>query len=275
MGVQTDIRPGVELADYNYAWAMSRSRWAWEFLRRNPEFRNAVAVHASKPVSERMVCNGIIIIRADADQGVASQWGLSFLPDINQNGFDADVFWSGTQYPRTVSVQVTPRAVYEVDEIFAQSLRYGRIIHLTDTAGREHLLVKGNGRVVQVGCTGLSLLSLEPVRVKLTLDTISNVDEAIAIIQRTKGLFAEDFSKDAPEWTREALSFRNAVIALDCQEAGLSHFETASVIHGQAAAEASWASDSRAMKDEMKRALARGRDLRDGGYRLLLKPERV
>lgn len=275
MGLQTAIEAKIKLSDYNYAWPLSRSRWAWEFLRRNPDFRNTASVYAGKNISDRMVCNGIVVFRAAGDQSVAEEWGLSFLPDINQNGFDAMVFWSGTQYPRTVTVQVTPRAVHEIDEIFAQSLRYGRIIHLTGTAGREHLLVKGNGRVVQVGCSGLSLLSLEPVRVKLTIDTISNFDEAIAIINRTKGLFAEDFSKDDPEWTRETTAFRNALVALDCHAAGLTHFDTACVIYGQQAAEQAWSETGRAMKDEMKRALTRGRELRDGGYRQLLKPERV
>lgn len=275
MGLHTSIETNIKLSEYNYAWPLSRSRWAWEFLRRNPEFQNVASVYAGKNISDRMVCNGIVVFRAAGDQSVAEEWGLSFLPDIQQNGFDAMVFWSGTQYPRTVTVQVTPRAVHEIDEIFAQSLRYGRIIHLTDTAGREHLLVKGNGRVVQVGCSGLSLLSLEPVRVKLTIDTISNFDEAIAVINRTKGLFAEDFSKDDPEWTRETTAFRNALIALDCHAAGLTHFDTACVIYGQQAAEEAWSDTGRAMKDEMKRALTRGRELRDGGYRQLLKPERV
>ncbi len=106
-------------------------------------------------------------------------------------------------------------------------------------------------------------------------DAISDFDEAIAVINRTKGLFAEDFSKDDPEWTRETTAFRNALIALDCHAAGLTHFDTACVIYGQQAAEEAWSDTGRAMKDEMKRALTRGRELRDGGYRQLLKPERV
>ena len=75
---------------------------------------------------------------------------------------------------------------------------------------------------------------------------------------------------EKPEWTRSSLAWRNALIAIDAHEAGLNYLETAAIIYGEQRATEAWQSPSRAMKDEMRRALARGRELRDGGYRDLL-----
>ena len=75
---------------------------------------------------------------------------------------------------------------------------------------------------------------------------------------------------DIADWTRTSLAWRNALIAMDTHEAGLTYFETAAIIYGEDRATEAWQSSSRAMKDEMRRALARGRELRDGGYSHLL-----
>ena len=37
-----------EFSQYSYAWKLSRSHWAWEFLRRNPEFLKDAARHGSE-----------------------------------------------------------------------------------------------------------------------------------------------------------------------------------------------------------------------------------
>lgn len=270
MNAYTDIKAGIALDHYNYAWAMARNRWAWDFLRRNTEFQDMAAKQTDPPVFRRPVCNGTTVIRAEGNHDVAKQWGLIFVPDLSKNGYEADAFWDTAIFKRTVNVLITPRAEHEADEIVAQSVRYGRVMHLTDTNGNEHLLIRGNGRSVQVKCSGLSMLSLEPVRVRMTIDTISNFDEAIDVIERNKGLFSDDFIADEPQWTRASLLLRNALISFDCHAAGLSYFETARIIYGDAQATRAWESESRAMKDEMRRALKRGTNLVDGGYKDLL-----
>ncbi|MEZ5945622.1 MAG: hypothetical protein R3C04_01990 [Hyphomonas sp.] len=39
-----------------------------------------------------------------------------------------------------------------------------------DTSGHELLLLKGNGCVVQVRCTGMSLLAMEPVKMGFLIE---------------------------------------------------------------------------------------------------------
>ena len=105
---------------------------------------------------------------------------------------------------------------------------------------------------------------------KLLIDNVSSMDETLKVIGKAQRILGKDDSSFNDTWTRSSLAFRNALIALDAYETGLTYFETAAIIYGEDRATEAWQSPSRAMKDEMRRALVRGRELRDGGYRDLL-----
>lgn len=68
------------LPAYDYAWKLSRSRWAWEFLRRNPDFLSDASRHGEDELSVREACRNITIIRPRTDQCDAERWGLAFFP---------------------------------------------------------------------------------------------------------------------------------------------------------------------------------------------------
>ena len=260
----------ISLDDYEYTCRLSRSRWAWEFLRRNAEFRSIASLAGPSKITRKPACNNVHLVRLECDQVAAEQYGLLFVPDIDANGHDADLFWNPSLFARALTVQVTPRHPNERDEIFEATVASCNVTHLTDRVGREHILIRGNGHTLQVVCSGLSTLSVEPVRLKLIIDSVSSLDETLKVIGRAQRILGTDDPSFSETWTRSSLAFRNALIALDAHEAGLTYFETAAIIYGEDRATEAWQSSSRAMKDEMRRALARGRELRDGGYRDLL-----
>ena len=260
----------IDLDDYAYTCRLSRSRWAWEFLRRNSEFRQAALRAGGSQISEKPACHGIRLLRPLCDQIDAEKFGLVFFPDIDANGYEADVFWIPALYARALTMQVVPRHPSERDDIFDQTINVCEVTHLTDRVGREYLMIRGHGHSIQVACSGLSLLSVEPVRMKLIIDNVSSMDETLKVIGKAQRILGKDDSSFNDTWTRSSLAFRNALIALDAYETGLTYFETAAIIYGEDRATEAWQSPSRAMKDEMRRALVRGRELRDGGYRDLL-----
>lgn len=262
--------PEVGLPQYDYAWKLSRSRWAWEFLRRNPDFLEDARRHGPNELSVREACRSITIIRPRIDQCDAERWGLAFFPDPSLNGFDANVFWSAGLYPRQVQVQVGPRAPGEVCDIFEKTTSICRIFHLTDTSGRELLLLKGNGCVVQVRCTGMSLLAMEPVRMRFLIDGGESLEQKYRILKEAHRIYGDSSVQEPVTWSRGALILRNALIAFDCHAAGLSLRDTAAVIYGKDRADEAWAGPSRSMKDEMRRARDRGIELVGSGYRELL-----
>ena len=83
------------LKRYDYLWRLSPDRWAWEYLRRNPEFRRDAAMRSPEDISEMMApCAPIRLLRSRIDQTLAHRWGLMIMSDPERNGFEADVFWS-------------------------------------------------------------------------------------------------------------------------------------------------------------------------------------
>jgi len=260
----------VGLEHFEYASKLSRSRWAWEFLRRNQDFLSDASRHGEEELSVREACRNITIIRPRTDQCDAERWGLAFFPDSSLNGFDANVFWSAGLYPRQVQVQVGPRAPGEVCDIYEKTTSICRIFHLTDTSGRELLLLKGNGCVVQVRCTGMSLLAMEPVKMGFLIEGGVSLEQRYLILKEAHRIYGDGSVQEPVNWSRGALVLRNALVAFDCHAAGLSLRDTAAVIYGKGRADEAWAGPSRSMKDEMRRARDRGIDLVNGGYRDLL-----
>ena len=111
-------------------------------------------------------------------------------------------------------------------------------------------MIRGHGHSIQVACSGLSLLSVEPVRMKLIIDNVSSMDETLKVIGKAQRILGKDDPSFNDTWTRSSLAFRNALIALDAHETGLTYFETAAIIYGEDRATEAWQSPSRAMKDE-------------------------
>jgi hypothetical protein len=252
---------------YDYTRTLSRSRWAWEFLRRNEDFLAEAALHGPDEVSVRQACHGITLIRPRTDQMAAERWGLAFFPDPRHDGFAANAFWSPSLFPWQVQVQVSPAGQGAACPIYEKTVRHCEIVHLVDAAGREHMLVKGNGRVVQVQCTGMSMLSPEPVRLGFLIRGTTNMSSRWRALKNAQCVYA---AKKSVPWSRTGLAMRNALVAHDCRTAGLSVRETAAIIYGDARAEAAWAGPGQSMRDEIRRARARGNELVSGGYRTLL-----
>jgi hypothetical protein len=263
---------GQELVSerYDYMWTLSRSRWAWEVLRRIPEYRRDAADRPEGELETFEACRGIKVIRPLIDQTIAERWGLAFMPDPDLNALEAELFWSDQIYPRKLTVQVSPRQPNEVCEIFERTTAVCRITHFTDRVGREQLVLKTDSCAVQVRCEGLSLVSGQLVRMSVVFDKFGELDHKLKLLERALGLYGTPRLVEKPVWRRDTLALRNAIIALDCIEAGLSQYDCARIIYGIERAEADWKAPGGAMKSEMKRAFRKGVHLRDGGYRELL-----
>lgn len=255
------------LKRYDYLWRLSADRWAWEYLRRNPVFRFDSACCEPEDVSERMApCAPIRLLRPRVSQTLAQRWGLLVMPNPEQTGLEADVFWSRAAHPDQFEVYCEPRGEGESCSIWDRTVPYCGITHLTDRHGREFLLLRGNGCVVQVRCTGLSLLGMEQVRLKLTISDMEAYERKLKAQRDAFDIYGDDFAQDTPLWTKRTQILRDGLIALDCQELGMSRRETAVVLYGREVVEADWADDRGAMKDGLKYLVTKAKGLRDGGY---------
>jgi hypothetical protein len=67
------------------------------------------------------------------------------------------------------------------------------------------------------------------------------------------------------------LFLRDALVALDGRHVGAGHRDTAEVICGIKRVREEWSGRGGWLKERMRRALAKGEELRDGGYRRYLE----
>ncbi|WP_158085764.1 DNA -binding domain-containing protein [Henriciella aquimarina] len=264
------------LKRYDYLWRLTSDRWAWEYLRRNPVFLEDARSRRADDIAERRACDDRIrIIRPRREQTLAQRWGLVLMPDPDLDALQADVIWQQDVFPDQFEVHVSPRPPGETCSIFDRTVPVFDITHVTDREGREALLLRGNGGVIQVRCTGLSLLSLEPVRMKLQVGDVDAYESRMRTYREAMATYGPDPAAQTPLWTKRTQILRDGLIALDCQALGFSRKEIACVLYGRDAAEEAWRSGSAHMKDSVRYLVRKARGLRDRGYLLDLLGARL
>jgi len=119
---------------YDYLAGITREGWAWEHLRRHSEFASE-AYSQQDGVSRVDGCFGIKLLKLRRPVPEAAKWGLVYFPHPDQRAIDADVFWAPDEFPRPVEMMVRPRVEGEIDEIFEDTVRVCRVLHLIDADG--------------------------------------------------------------------------------------------------------------------------------------------
>jgi hypothetical protein len=108
---------------------LSGSAWAWEFLRRHPDFRRAAELEKIRPnvVEERF---GTKILSLSQPVPAAESWGLRFFPDPDMPGGITPIFWSRSFYRAVLSAR-SPKT----------GLRPDTPLRLADIPGQKELLL--------------------------------------------------------------------------------------------------------------------------------------
>jgi hypothetical protein len=95
---------------------------------------------------------------------------------------------------------------------------------------------------------------------------IGALSEALAELE---ALLSGRLAGAPPHWTAETERHRDALIAVDCDRAGLTLRATAVVIYDRQRVDRDW--PGKGLRDRMRRNRQRGRAFCDGGYRDLLR----
>lgn len=260
-GLETD----AFTAQYDYLWRLSDDRWAWEYARRSRKVQRYAENRSPIDLSElKANCADIRLLKSRVPQNMAERLGFVFMPDPALNGIDADVVWTRQAFPDQVEVNCCPLGLNETCDIWERSVPICKITHVTDVAGREYLLLRGKGCVVQVRCSGLSLLGMEPVRMKLTMSDIADFERKVKIQKAALAILGDGPDTETPRWTKRTQILRNGLIALDCLDLGMSRRDVAVMLYGEARVDEEWNGPS--MKHAIRYLVLKAEALRDGGY---------
>ncbi len=139
---------------------------------------------------------------------------------------------------------------------------------VVDCDSIEHVLLRTPEEAVTLSLTGARVFR-GAVRLTFVVKGRRGARSCGDLLARYEDLI--NFAPGSKKRTQRRIVLRNAVIALDGDIAGVSHFETAAAIFGRERARQAWKSGSRSMKELVRRARKMGRQLRDGGYRKLIR----
>lgn len=162
----------------------------------------------------------------------------------------------------------------------ARRWRTGQLADLSLTRAKavEHLVIDRDGveHVLLRSAKGSATLNLTgarayrgPVRLAFVIAGRKQARAQGGLVARYEDLITGS-AQDGQRATRLTV-LRNAVIALDGDMAGASHFEIAAALFGREKARQAWKGGSSSMKELVRRARKIGRELRDGGYRKLIR----
>ena len=238
-------------AAYLYVLHLDGPALAWEYLRRNPEYRRVWQRHRRRPQHE------------------AHRWGLRLLEDPARDARDAHPDW----FPDPSSVvQVYPDADPTDDALLFQLWRF---------PGRKHLTHDGKRLVLTTQLVDRMLRMAMSPALEDGMAYAYAVRAGCQLRERWRATETELALLDAPEAHRSAVTVprpgRTAMLhmrtlqALDGTLAGASQRGVAEVLFGIATVAERWYEDSD-LRAQVRRLIRRGQTLMGGEYRRLLQP---
>ena len=236
-------------AAYLYVLHLDGPALAWEYLRRNPEYRRAWQQHRHRQEHE------------------ALRWGLRLLEDPMLDARDAHPDW----FPDPSSVvQVYPDADPTDDAL---------PFHLWHFPGRKHLTHDGKRLVLTTRLVGRMLrMAISPaladgmayayaVRAGCQLRERWHAVEPELAMLDTDCAHHSATTSDRPG--RTSMLHMHTLQALDGTLAGASQRGVAEVLFGITTVAERWYEDSD-LRAQVRRLIRRGQTLMDGGYQRLL-----
>lgn len=231
---------------YAYQRDLSLGGVAWEFLRRNADYRSACVPSPSSAVA-------------------ATDWGLSFVADPRLDATRQPIFWRPQLYARTV-ILARSVGVAAAAQVFDPAKWPGRLEERHGADGAHYLLV--------IGAEEHRLWAPIPLDPGAGLTVLQPLDDHLSIRVEAACRFFRRLCKPAASATpaRTDPTARRAtqmLRALDAQAAQVSRRVIAEVVLGARCANARQWEDS-AERAATARLLRCGADLIAGGYRRLL-----
>jgi len=126
--------PNWRIAEsYSYIFELAPQEIAWEFLRRNPDYR---------------LCVNAAVQSADDDtDSLAKRWGLRFLADPALNAMETSIFWHPELCAQTVildaGICVTSKNVILSEDLLRQA-------DIRNTKDGQHILLRKAGHTYQM-----------------------------------------------------------------------------------------------------------------------------
>jgi len=243
----------------------SRQDWAWEFLRRNPKFREAWPAISKSFELHRIAGTHVTEVAFNERDSTFEPWGCLFC-DAPTQPPTLGPLWNPRKSGEVLHLTARHRRANDHTDVFDLAGLHCQVTMFIDRNGTQHLLFRENVETLQVCITGASMR--EPVVLLADASAPKRVVKArlralacIMELQNSGHLLAGSCS---PQPRTERLD--KILVALDAWLKGANYREIGVSLYGRRRVEEDWADPGRHMLDHVRRAVRRGRSLIEGGY---------
>lgn len=258
---------------------MSNAAWAWEFLRRNMDYRlDFTKEHWNRPHMENLSTGTRLVIGKRRYQR-ARKWGLLFFADPDFTALQTEVFWKPSVFPATVRVKLGDPEIETLmeranfcsvsDSVILSQLCCRRILFDSINHSR-HIVLNARRYWFQLYCDSPHPLDDEAV-IHFRIDGVKHSKQRMKTARQLLELHRSSGGKLSQIGTRKnAQKLQEALIALDVNKADGSYRDIARHLVGDKQTDLEWDSGNCRLKDRARRALAMGKKYRNGDYLTLL-----
>lgn len=250
-----------QLADWRDAAAYAplldadRSIHAWEWLRRDPDYR----------------VTALTTLGGEGGTGAAraQDWGLEVFEDPDRSAPVARAMWSRHVHPAVLLAMAAAGGRAE-DELDLEALGDLATVLRSDR-GVEHVLLSDGFRTIRLDIVAGSLAA-GPARLRYLLAGLTSVERPLLTLQRLlllcrTGRFARSLHCSEPRARRWLLMLR----AHDALAAGADQRAIAAVLLNRSASAPRWRSEAPSLRLQVQRLVRGARRMAAGGYRELLR----
>lgn len=250
-----------DAAAYAVLLGVDRSALAWEWLRRNSDYRRA----ANLPERSRSIAGGIVL----DEQPDAFAWGLHAFEDPSLGAPAARPVWRANVYSQVLLAVAEP-AVDPGDGFELARLK-GLATLVRGAGGAEHLLLSDGSRALRLDLLQGSLLR-GPARLRYLLAGLEKLEPAILVLRRLIALwknrrFVHSLRTRERTRPRDVLTLRT----YDALRAGVTEREIAAELLSAQAREERWRIDAPELRSRAQRLVRAARSIAEKGGRSLLE----
>jgi hypothetical protein len=247
-------------AGYRSLLAIDRPGFAWEFLRRNPDYCAETLRFPPLPHRDRARP-----LKLDAPARGAARWGFGFQETPNLDALSARAVWREEHDRGIVTVDAIAAEPGQRDSLDISQAGVD-VLLLSTTDGPAQLLLSDGARHIHLALRNGSLLE-GPVRLRYALEGLADLTPKLFTLRRLSALWrlgrmpVELFPRDrrAPRWI-EMLRTLNAV------RAGTSQREIARGLFGSELVEREWRQRSDYLRLRVQRLVHNGEAIAAGEY---------
>jgi hypothetical protein len=256
----------LDRAAYAYLLNLCPSDLAWEFLRRNPSYQRDYHLTRRGPDGPHRLARGRFLVRLRRYPPQCDRWSLCPLVDPKCPAPFAPLCWNTAASAPLLEARAERASPPAPSVLSIEGC--GAATHIVlGPAGEEYIVFRDGERAATLRLEG-ARAGIGPVSVRFLIDGLPDPRQLADRFRRLRALITS--SRPTARPSRLRLFLRDALLALDARQIGMSHREIAALLDGGEASSDRGFHAKEFLRARVRHALFRGQQLRDGDYRKLL-----